>query len=81
MALHQGAFDYEDDPSAWENQINCILGLNFQYSASVGNHDVAAWNGANEDQSLLEARLDEVGWGSYDECLQGAAWWPIPSSW
>ena len=36
--FHQEDFDYSDNPQAWEDQINQILGPNFPYFASVGNH-------------------------------------------
>lgn len=40
--LHLGDFDYNDDPAAWEAQINSVLGANFPYFACIGNHDEAA---------------------------------------
>jgi hypothetical protein len=43
MVLHQGDFDYEHDPNKWDQQINDILGPNFPYFASVGNHDIGKW--------------------------------------
>ena len=58
VVLHQGDFDYADDPEAWDQQINDILGPNFPYFASIGNHDVLAWPGY---QQKLQARLDRVG--------------------
>ena len=54
MVLHQGDFDYEDDPDAWDDLITDILGDDFPYFASVGNHDVAMWTGY---QDKLEERL------------------------
>ncbi len=39
MVMHQGDFDYSDDPDAWDAQINSVLGPDFPYFASVGNHD------------------------------------------
>jgi hypothetical protein len=56
--LHQGDFDYEDDPAAWEAQINDILGADFPYFASIGNHDDEAWDGY---QQYLESRLNRLG--------------------
>ncbi|MGH7492559.1 MAG: DUF7594 domain-containing protein [bacterium] len=56
--LHQGDFDYSDDPDAWENQINSILGANFPYFASAGNHDEAEWPGY---QQHMENRLNRLG--------------------
>jgi hypothetical protein len=40
IALHQGDFEYADDPDAWDAQITGVLGPNFPYLASAGNHDV-----------------------------------------
>ena len=57
MVLHQGDFDYQDDPDIWMNQIDDILGPAFPYFASVGNHDVAAWVGY---QSKLQSRLNQI---------------------
>jgi len=45
MVIHQGDFDYNDNPDAWDNQITSVLGDSFPYFASIGNHDVAAWSG------------------------------------
>lgn len=57
MVLHQGDFDYADDPSAWLAQLDGVLGRNFPYFGTVGNHDLAAWDGPTGYQALLEARL------------------------
>ena len=57
MVLHQGDFDYFDDPDLWDAQINEILGSDFPYFASVGNHDVPAWDGYQEK---LQNRLDKI---------------------
>lgn len=57
MVLHQGDFDYNDDPEGWDNQINNVLGKDFPYFASIGNHDVNAWQ--KYQQKLLE-RLDRI---------------------
>ena len=57
MVLHQGDFDYHDDPEAWDNQISRVLGDDFPYFASVGNHDIAAWPGY---QKKLQERLERV---------------------
>ena len=42
MVLHQGDFDYEDRPEAWDQMISDILGTDFPYFASIGNHDIVA---------------------------------------
>ena len=57
MVLHQGDFDYENNPDAWDQQINKVLGPSFPYFASIGNHDLEQWPGYQ--QKLLE-RLDRV---------------------
>ena len=57
MVLHQGDFDYQDDPDSWMNQIDDILGSTFPYFASVGNHDVTAWAGY---QAKLQSRQTVV---------------------
>src|SRR5574341_696689 len=56
--LHQGDFDYEDNPDAWEAQINDVLGANFPYFASPGNHDEGEWSGY---QQHLQNRLNRLG--------------------
>jgi predicted phosphodiesterase len=61
VVLHQGDFDYRDDPAAWEAQINDMLGADFPYLASIGNHDGARWYGDDGYQRLLEDRLDRIG--------------------
>ncbi|MGH7494502.1 MAG: metallophosphoesterase [bacterium] len=61
LVMHQGDFDYNDDPAAWDAQINEILGQNFPYFASVGNHDEASWGGADGYQQLLENRMNRLG--------------------
>jgi len=44
IVLHQGDFDYSDDPDGFEAKINNILGSGFPYFVAVGNHDAASWN-------------------------------------
>ena len=41
--LHQGDFDYHGDPIGFWSSIDDILGANFPYFVSVGNHDVDNW--------------------------------------
>ena len=62
--LHHGDFDYENNPPAWEAQINKILGPDFPYFASVGNHDTEKWYGKNGYQEYLKNRLNrlEIKW-------------------
>jgi hypothetical protein len=57
MVLHQGDFDYIDDADAWDEQINSILGDDFPYFASIGNHDITAWTNY---QTKLTERLERI---------------------
>ena len=57
MVLHQGDFDYSNDPEAWDQQIDDVLGMDFPLFASVGNHDVLAWE---LYQQKLQERLERV---------------------
>jgi len=57
MVLHQGDFDYTDNPDAWDQQINDILGNDFPYFASIGNHDLLVWDGY---QQKLNERLAKI---------------------
>jgi hypothetical protein len=59
--LHQGDFDYLDDPAAWEQQIDDILGPDFPYFVSVGNHDVAEWDSDGGYKARMEARAQRIG--------------------
>lgn len=61
IVLHQGDFDYGDDPQAWMAQIDAVLGPDFPYFAVVGNHDEQKWGGRNGYQQLLEARARRQG--------------------
>ena len=66
MVMHQGDFGYgsESDPAraiAWDAQITAILGDDFPYFGSIGNHDVANWPFY---QQLLQDRLDKVSGAS-----------------
>jgi len=58
---HQGDFDYVDDPAGWDGQINRILGPNFPYFASVGNHDAPRFYGSGGYQEFLAARMNRLG--------------------
>jgi len=41
--LHQGDFDYANDPAGFWTSVDGVLGPNFPYFASVGNHDARSW--------------------------------------
>jgi hypothetical protein len=57
MVLHQGDLDYGDNPSAWDQRINDVLGPGFPYFTSIGNHDTGAWS---EYQQKLLDRLARI---------------------
>ncbi len=57
MVLHQGDFDYGDNPTLWDDNITSILGSDFPYFASVGNHDTGSFYGTGGYQAKLAARL------------------------
>lgn len=59
--MHVGDFDYEDDPQAWEEQINAILGPDFPYFGLVGNHDRTLFYEAGGYQEILAARMNRLG--------------------
>lgn len=58
--VHNGDFDYEDNPTVWDSRISGILGPNYPYFAIVGNHDAKAWNGPNGYASYIAARHARV---------------------
>ena len=60
--LHQGDLWYGDQsmPQSafdWEAQLDSVLGPDFPYFSSIGNHDVQIWSAY---QPLLQARIDSV---------------------
>ena len=59
--VHSGDFDYSDDAAAWEAQIDGVLGPDFPYFASVGNHDRSQFYAPGGYQDRLEARLTRIG--------------------
>jgi hypothetical protein len=66
MVLHQGDFDYENDADGFFAKIDAILGPNFPYLASVGNHDIASWNTGCRDADgcyaqFLKDRMARIG--------------------
>lgn len=60
LVLHQGDFDYNDDPDSWDHMITSILGADFPYFASVGNHDIDRYYGADGYQAKLQNRLSKI---------------------
>jgi hypothetical protein len=59
--VHQGDYDYEGNPAAWDARISNVLGANFPYFASIGNHDASAFRGRNGYQEFLTNRMIRVG--------------------
>lgn len=43
VVVHQGDFDYADNPDQWDGLITEVLGADFPYFATVGNHDLDQW--------------------------------------
>ena len=60
LVLHQGDFDYQDDPESWDGLITSILGADFPYFASVGNHDTDRFFGTDGYQAKLNSRLSKI---------------------
>ncbi len=60
LVLHQGDFDYRDDPDSWDALITDVLGDEFPYFASVGNHDIDSFYGPNGYQAKLTSRLNKI---------------------
>src|SRR5213592_927925 len=66
MVMHQGDFDYAQDPNGFFATIDRILGPDFPYFASVGNHDDDGWNeGCSNPNgcytSFLKNRMARIG--------------------
>jgi hypothetical protein len=61
VLLIQGDFDYADDPAAWEEMLDRVLGPSFPVIALVGNHDEAEWYGAGGYQERLADRMGRTG--------------------
>jgi hypothetical protein len=59
--VHSGDFDYNNNPAGWDGQINDILGPDFPYFASVGNHDESRFYGPGGYQEFLAARMNRLG--------------------
>jgi hypothetical protein len=58
--IHIGDFDYVENVDGWHAQIDAVLGPNFPYFASIGNHDVPSWPGPSGYQAGLQARLARI---------------------
>ncbi len=60
LVLHQGDFDYRDDPDSWDALITSVLGADFPYFASIGNHDIKRFYGSDGYQAKLTHRLNKI---------------------
>ena len=60
VVLHQGDFDYRDDPDSWDDLITDVLGAEFPYFASVGNHDIEHFYDPDGCQAKLKSRLSRL---------------------
>jgi hypothetical protein len=62
MVLHAGDLDYADDPALFESNVTSVLGADYPYFVSAGNHDVEAgiWYGPGGYQEVLQQRLDLI---------------------
>ncbi|HEX2869635.1 MAG TPA: DNRLRE domain-containing protein [Polyangiaceae bacterium] len=58
--VHNGDFDYANDPTNWDNAVTSVLGANYPYFAIIGNHDAAAWGGSNGYAAKIAARVARV---------------------
>jgi Calcineurin-like phosphoesterase len=43
--VHNGDFDYLSDPAAWDALVNEVLGDDYPYFSTIGNHDAPAFYG------------------------------------
>jgi hypothetical protein len=64
MVIHQGDMDNfeegSDSPQIFDQMINEILGENFPFFITIGNHDLWTWDDDNGIQELFEARLARI---------------------
>ena len=66
MVLHQGDFDYANNARRFFATIDNILGRDFPYFASVGNHDTESWREDCSDRDgcyakFLKTRMARIG--------------------
>ena len=60
MVLHQGDLGYGGGPDGWEQQLDGILGPNFPYFASIGNHELDVAGQWASYQQKLQDRVDRI---------------------
>jgi uncharacterized protein (TIGR03437 family) len=59
--LHSGDLEYTDNPAGWNAQINGVLGPDFPYFVTIGNHDELKWRGAAGYQQFIIDRFNRLG--------------------
>jgi len=57
MILHQGDLDYNDDPEGWGKMVLSVLGDDYPYFVTIGDHDRVKWD---EYQKMLYDRLEKI---------------------
>ncbi len=57
MVIHSGDLDYNDNPDEFDSNVTSVLGADYPYFVSVGNHDEAMWYGPGGYQEKLQQRL------------------------
>ena len=61
MVIHLGDLSYEEaSPSAWEAQVDAVLGPDYPYFVAIGNHDVSSWFIPGGFAQRLSARLSRM---------------------
>ncbi len=60
LVLAQGDLGYGKPPEKWDAMVTEVLGADFPYFATIGNHDVRHWRGEDGYQVRLQARLDRI---------------------
>ncbi len=58
MVIHSGDLDYQNNPALFDANVTSVLGADFPYFVSVGNHDDTQWYGPGGYQERLQQRLD-----------------------
>ena len=57
FVLHAGDLDYINSPYAWEKNLDEVMGQDYRYFTSMGNHEYDAFEGTNGYQSFMFDRL------------------------
>ncbi len=57
MVIHSGDLDYNDNPDEFDSNVTSVLGADYPYFVSVGNHDEAFWYGPGGYEEKLQQRL------------------------